>query len=640
MKNPARILVACLLVLGLALNLAPAAIAQTVTATLTGTVSDQSGALVPNVKIVATNQGTKIEYTAQSNDSGVYNIPFLPIGNYVVTVEASGFKKLVTNPIQLEVNQTARVDLKLELGEVTQVVDVEGVAPILQTESTTVGQVISGNTTVSLPLNGRNFQQLTLLVPGAISPNPGAFNTVGGQGRPYVNGNREQGNSFLLDGVSTDETIDNRIGYRPNIDAIAEFKIETNNSSAEFGNVTGALVNTSMKSGTNEFHGNVFEFFRNDALDANSWANNKNSTPTNRIGKAKLRQNIFGGTIGGPIIQNKLFFFAAYQDTRQRRGGPTAASVAPVEWRNGDLSSISVAIRDPLTGQPFANNQIPVSRFSPTARALFADTSFYPLATRAGTTAAQINGNYATSTQVERTDYQLDGKIDAKLSDKDNFWGRYSFGNSDERQTQNNLPTNVTIPPRSRPQNIVLTWNRTFSPNVVNEARVGFNRAVFINDIFDWSGIGNGNGKLGIAGTQVAPGLSSIALGNGLTTIGTAATTEDNVTNTFHYGDNLSIARGKHFFKMGGQWQRYQQNRFYPGNNGLLGLFEYNGSYTGAAFADFLLDRLSRKAIGSQSGTWGHRQNRIGIFFQDDFKAKSNLTSKPGNALGVHISCR
>jgi len=630
MNNPARILVACLLVLGLALNLAPASMAQTVTATLTGTVSDQTGALVPNVKVVATHQGTKIEYNAQSNDSGVYNIPFLPIGNYVVTVEASGFKKLVTNPIQLEVNQTARVDLKLELGEVTQTIEVEGVAPILQTESTTVGQVISGNTTVSLPLNGRNFQQLTLLVPGAISPNPGAFNTVGGQGRPYVNGNREQGNSFLLDGVSTDETIDNRIGYRPNIDAIAEFKIETNNSSAEFGNVTGALVNTSMKSGTNEFHGNVFEFFRNDALDANSWANNKNSTPTNRIGKAKLRQNIFGGTFGGPIVENKVFFFAAYQDTRQRRGGPTAASVAPVEWRNGDLSSISVAIRDPQTGQPFANNQIPLSRFSPTARTLFSNTSFYPLPTRPGTTAAQINGNYATATQVERTDYQLDGKIDAKLSDKDNFWGRYSFGNSDERQTQNNLPTNVTIPPHSRPQNIVLTWNRTFSPTVVNEARVGFNRAVFINDIFDWSGIGNGNGKLGIAGTQVAPGLSSIALGNGLTTIGTAATTEDNVTNTFHYGDNLSIARGKHFMKMGGQWQRYQQNRFYPGNNGLLGLFEYNGSYTGAAFADFLLDQLSRKAIGSQSGTWGHRQNRIGVFFQDDFKAKNNLTLNLG----------
>ncbi|HEU0005007.1 MAG TPA: carboxypeptidase-like regulatory domain-containing protein, partial [Terriglobia bacterium] len=175
MKNPARILMACLLVLGLALSLAPVVVAQTVTATLTGTVSDASGALVPNVKIVATNQGTKIEYTAQSNESGVYTIPFLPIGSYVVTGEVSGFKKVVTNPIKLEVNQTARVDVKLELGEVTQTIEVEGVAPILQTESTTVGQLISGTTTVNLPLNGRNFQQLTLLVPGAVTPNPGSF---------------------------------------------------------------------------------------------------------------------------------------------------------------------------------------------------------------------------------------------------------------------------------------------------------------------------------------------------------------------------------------------------------------------------------------------------------------------------------
>jgi len=628
MNNPARILMPCLLVLGLVLNLAPTAMAQTVTATLTGNVSDQTGAMVPNVKIIAISQSTKIEYNAQSNDSGIYSIPFLPIGQYVVTVEASGFKKLVTNPIKLEINQTARVDLKLELGEVTQTVDVMGVAPILQTETTVVGEVISGSTTVSLPLNGRNFQQLTLLVPGAISPNPGAFNSVGGQGRPYVNGNREQGNSFLLDGVSTDETIDNRIGYRPNIDAIAEFKIETNNSSAEFGNVTGALVNTSMKSGTNSFHGNVFEFFRNDALDANSWSNNRNSTPERKIGKSKLRQNIWGGTFGGPIIANKVFFFGAYQDTRQRTGGPTTVSLAPVEWRNGDLSSISVAIRDPLTGQPFPGNQIPVSRFSPTAKALFADQRLYPLPTRAG--ASNVTGNYATSTLASVTAYQLDGKIDAKLSDRDNFSGRYSFGDSNAPGIQGALPTNITSRSFSRPQNIVLTWNRTFSPTVVNEARIGFNRAVFISETVDWAGIGNANGKLGIAGSQVIPGLSTISLGNGLSDIGTRATIEDNVTNTFHYGDNLSIFRGKHFLKMGGQWQRYQQNRFYPGNNGLLGFFSYNGIFTGSAFADFLLDRLAQKGIGSQSGTWGHRQNRIGIFFQDDFKVKTNLTLNLG----------
>lgn len=624
MKNAVKGLWVCLVMLATLSDIPPAA-AQTITATLTGAVVDQSGALVPNVRVIATHFGTTIEYGAQSNDAGVYNLPFLPVGTYVITVEARGFKKLMTNPIKLEVNQIARVDLKLELGEVTQTIEVKDVAPILQTESATVGEVISGTTTVSLPLNGRNFQQLTLLVPGAIATDPNGFNSIGAYGRPYVNGNREQGNSFILDGVPIDETIDNRIGYRPNVDAIAEFRIETNNSSAEFGNVTGAIINTTMKSGTNEFHGNVFEFFRNDALDANKWANNRNSTPQVRVGKPKLRQSIWGGTAGGPIVKNKLFFFGAYQDTRQRTGGPTTASVAPEEWRRGDLSSIPVAILDPLTGRPFPGNQIPVQRFSQTARALFADPSFYPLPTRPGT--SDVFGNYATNTLTAVTAYQIDGKIDARLSNDDSFSGRYSLGDSDERNSRGSLPTDITNRHFSRPQNIVLNWNRTVGSTIFNEARVGFNRAVFISEPFDWARIGNANAKLGIPGKQLIPGLSAIYFGLGA---GSAAQVEDNVTNTFHYGDILSIATGKHLLKMGGQWQRYQQNRFYSGNNGLLGFFDYDGTFTGVPFADFLLDQLHRKGIGSQTGTWGHRQNRIGVFFQDDYKIKTNVTLNLG----------
>src|SRR5688572_20186650 len=288
-----------LLVLGSISSLAPVLHAQTVTATLTGTVMDPTGAVLPGVSVKATNQGTQVDYATVANDAGVYTLPFLPVGTYVISTEMTGFKKSVTNPIKLEVNQTAKVDLTLELGQISDTVSVSGVAPMLQTESTVVGNVISGHTTTALPLNGRNFQQLTLLVPGTINPNPAGFNGVGmqTQGRPYVNGNREQGNAFLLDGVSIDETIDNRISFKPNVDAIAEFKVETSNSSAEFGNVTGATINASLKSGTNEFHGNLFEFIRNDALDANTWGNNRAGVTT----KPKLRQHIFGGTLGGPI---------------------------------------------------------------------------------------------------------------------------------------------------------------------------------------------------------------------------------------------------------------------------------------------------------------------------------------------------
>ena len=630
-RKSARMWRAALCGFAAALLCAAPSAAQTFTATVTGTVADPNGATVPNVKVSAVNQGTKLEYTAQTSDAGVYTIPFLPVGDYVVSVEATGFKKMTSNPIKLEVNQTARIDLKLEVGEVTQEVIVQDVAPILQTENTTVGQVISGNTTVSLPLNGRNFQQLTLLVPGAVSPNPRAFSDASlqnGQGRPFVNGNREQGNAFLLDGISVDETIDNRIGYKPNVDAIGEFRVETSNSTSEFGNVTGATVNATLKSGTNEFHGNAFEFFRNEALDANTWANNRN-----RATKQKLRQNIFGGTIGGPIIRDKVFFFGDYQGTWRRTGGGATANVAPAEWRVGNLSSLTTPITDPLTGQPFPGNIIPQSRIvNPAARALFADTSLYPLPTAIDPSTRV--GIYNTRTLNKLDGHQFDVKIDARLTNKDNLMGRYSFANFNESGEIGVLPLVPTGKSFNRPQNISLNWTHTFAPTVINEARVGFNRAVFITEALDWAGIGDANAEFGIPGGQVTPGLSLIAMGNGLTNIGTRNVIEDNVTNTFHFGDNLSISRGRHFMKMGGQIQRYQQNRYYTGNNGLLGGFTYNGTFTGSAFADFLLDRLQNKSIGGiaglNKGTWGHRQNRVGIFFQDDFKVRSNLTLNLG----------
>jgi hypothetical protein len=225
----------CLLLTGVLIIFTATSSAQTYTATLTGTVTDQNGASVPNVKVVAVNQGTQLEYEAPTSDSGIYTIPFLPVGTYVVSLEAAGFKKLVSNPIRLEVNQIARVNLQLEIGEITQQVTVQDVAAVLQTEATTVGQVISGETVTTLPLNGRNFQQLTLLVPGVVTPSPSSFTSLSPGafgGRPYVNGNREQTNAFLLDGIPVDETIDNRIGYKPNVDALAEFKVETSNSSS------------------------------------------------------------------------------------------------------------------------------------------------------------------------------------------------------------------------------------------------------------------------------------------------------------------------------------------------------------------------------------------------------------------------
>jgi hypothetical protein len=660
MKSAAKTLWICLLVLGLSFTPTTSASSQTYTATVTGTVSDTQGASVPKVRVVATNQGTKLEYTAQTSDAGVYTIPFLPIGVYVLTVESTGFKKLVSNEIKLEVNQTARVDLQLQVGGVNEIVNVTGVAPVLQTESVTVGQVISGNTTVNLPLNGRNFQQLTLLIPGTVTPNPRGFTDagMGAQGRPYVNGNREQGNAFLLDGISVDETIDNRIGYKPNVDAIAEFKIETGNSSSEFGNVTGATVITTMKSGTNEFHGNVFEFFRNSALDANSWANNRSRDPLtgNAPAKRALKQNILGGTLGGPIVRERTFFFADYQGTFRRNEGSAFRSVAPGAWRTGNLASLSAFIRDPRKPRTqecratpanptpgvnyqaacFQNSMIPAELIvNPVAKALFADTRLYPLP---NVPQSGVSNNYLTSDANKIDGHQFDVKIDHRFSDKDNFSARYSFADFKDTPVRLALPTDISTTSFSRPQNIALNWTRTISPTIVNEARVGLNRAVFISALTDVNNLGAANSKLGISGAQASPGISNIRLGSGLSDVGSVGIIEDNVTNTFHYGDNLTIIAGRHQLKMGGQWQRYQQNRFYPGNNGLLGFFNYGSAgtarFTGQGFADFLLDQLNGKGIGNAGGTnpgtWGHRQNRIGAFFQDDFKVRQNFTLNLG----------
>src|SRR5690348_9761350 len=238
------------------------ALAQTVTGTITGTVTDATGAVVPRVTVTATNTNTNVTSQTATNDAGVYNLPFLPVGDYTISAEGKGFKKSSLGPFRLEVNQVARVDVQMSLGEVTETVEVAGVAPILQTESTQTGDAITAHEATELPLNGRNFASLTLLVPGAITPDPGTFTSPSRQfsgGRPYVNGNREQSNNFLLDGVDVNEPIDNLIAYNPNVDALQEVQVLTGNASAEFGNANGAIVNMTLKSGTNDFHGNIFE---------------------------------------------------------------------------------------------------------------------------------------------------------------------------------------------------------------------------------------------------------------------------------------------------------------------------------------------------------------------------------------------
>ena len=260
----------------------PLAQAQEVSAGITGKVSDPSGAPIPGATVTARDTLRGTEWPTITNVEGFYAFPRIPIGNYELRVEMQGFKTAKHPNIQLELNQRARVDMQMELGVITESIEVVGAAPILNTDTTTVGATITANSIVNTPLISRNYISLTLMAPGVTTTDPVSFGngqrTAGG-GRPYVNGNRKEANNFLLDGVDNNHTSDNLTSYQPNLDAIQEVKMITNNASAEFGNFQGGVINVTLKSGTNDLHGTVFEFFRNDIFNANSWARNWNLPP-------------------------------------------------------------------------------------------------------------------------------------------------------------------------------------------------------------------------------------------------------------------------------------------------------------------------------------------------------------------------
>src|SRR5262245_24711030 len=310
-----RKVVYALLALALTLAVGTSVGGQEVTASITGTVTDPSGAPIAGAAVTAKSVERGITFAGTSGDDGFYRIAQLPVGNYELRVEKAGFQTAVHPAFTLTINQVGRIDIQMKVGQVTETVEVEATPPVLKTESTQIDTIINSATNDNLPLASRNYVQLTLLAPGAVSTDPSSFNngnnTGGYGGRPLINGNREQANNFLLDGMDNNQVSDNLLGYTPAPDAIQEFNLITNNAPAEFGNFQGGIVSVSIKSGTNEFHGSAFEFFRNDVLNANSWSNNFTG-----VDKPKQRWNQFGGSIGGPIIKDKLFFFADYQGMR------------------------------------------------------------------------------------------------------------------------------------------------------------------------------------------------------------------------------------------------------------------------------------------------------------------------------------
>jgi len=280
---------------------APCAEGQGVTAAITGTITDPSGAAIADAEVTATDTARGTAYKTETNSEGAYYLTHVPVGTYELKVEAKGFQTAVRSAFELVMGQVARVDVQMTVGAMAQSVEVTGATPLLQTDTTDIGTHIDNIVTENVPLITGNYNKLTLLTPGAVSTNPGAFTS--GQntfqvGRPYINGNREQTNNYILDGIDNNQSDNNEVAYSPSVEAIQEFNLITDTPSAEFGNFLGGIVNTTIKSGTNSYHGSAFEFFRNDALNANEWSNNLTGVP-----RPALRYNRFGGAFGGPIIR-------------------------------------------------------------------------------------------------------------------------------------------------------------------------------------------------------------------------------------------------------------------------------------------------------------------------------------------------
>ncbi len=676
-RNWTRLALVILVLAGLVAALQPA-FAQEVTANIVGTITDPSGAPVAGADVSATDNARGVVYTSKTNDVGLFNIQRIPVGNYTVKASAPGFQTAVYPPFTLVLNQTARIEIALKVGQVSQTVEVTGEAPLLQTETAMVSSVVDSLSADKLPLNTRNYVQLTLLSPGAVHPSVSSFNngdnTASGA-RPYINGNREQANNFILDGMDNNQVSDNLLGYTPAPDAIQEFNLITQNASAEFGNFQGGIVSTTIKSGTNSFHGNLWEFFRNDKLNANSWENNFQKQP-----RPPLRWNMFGGTIGGPVVKNKLFFFFDYQGQRFDHPASTSPfTVFTSAERTGDFSDLcqtgftggvcnpapansglrSIQLYNPcgsFTGPctpanfvpgsrvPFPNNQIPISMINPVAQALF-NSSAYPTPVN-----SQFSENaFNTNTQAYNNK-QFDIKGDWNATSKDHIFGRYSHANQNNPRT-----TSIAVVAGSFSQapinNEVADWTHTFSPSLLNDVRFGVNYIKLHNGDAFPSSVGNLATQLGIAnGNPAGPGLMQLNFNGGtpsqggsgtLNAVGALGIEQNFRSAVIQFSDNVVLTHGRHVIHTGFEFWRNRINIFYSGNSGKWGGLNFSGQYTansgltpadgtGYGGADFFLGLPDATGHGISGGGWGQRQSIYAGYVQDDWRVTDSLTLNLG----------
>jgi hypothetical protein len=620
-------------------------IAQTVTGSVTGEISDSTGAVLPNAHVVAENVDTGVKTTASTNASGVYNLLFLPIGRYKVTVTAQGFSPQAFSAFTLEIDQTVKLNTHMAAGTETSVEVDSSNSAILNTTDATLGTIFTANTIQNVPLNGLDFSALTLYLPGAVNTAGTAGTTsiersTSWQDTPNVNGNRAQSNNYTLDGIDMNETFNNVISYSPAPEALGEIKVLTANSPADYGNVNGGGIVSVLKSGTNRFHGSAYGYVQDYRLNANSWTNNNQGIPINPFSQAQ-----FGGSIGGPILHDKLFFFADYLGARYHKGGIQSTSVISAAMRNGDFSALlltanPIQLYDPENNfAPYIGDKgIPI--LNPVAKYLFANPNIYPLPNSTPTDGIIAN-NYQGTARNFKANNQGDIKVEYDLSTKDKLTGFYSMTTAYDGSTAvlaitfpgaNIYPTRITGG----------NWVHIFSPVLVNSARLGFTRTDWnVGLPTDPTGVfGNsGDSKVGIDFTgQAYAGFTGQVISGGATSVGNQALNNGTIIdNTYSYIDNLTWQRGLHYLSMGVQALRYQQNYPTSNNSGYLGNLNYTGAFSsngagsgGYGGADFVLDRVQSAQATLTSSNVGQRQWRIAGYINDDFHARPNLTLNVG----------
>jgi hypothetical protein len=613
-----------LLSLGCCLLLATSASAQLASQTaLVGTITDSDGLAVPGAQVAAVNAGTRDTYEATTNTDGYYNIQFVRAGTYEISVTLTGFQTSKVTGIDVANNQIVRTNVVMKVGQLNESITVVGASPILDTDSARISETIGKRAVSDLPLNGRNVWSLASTTPGVLG---GLNSDIGLSFRGA--GQREIQNSLSLDGINSSSNLLAATSMRPIADAVTEIQIQTGSTSAEYGSYLGVHINVVTKSGTNNPHGSIFEFFQDAALDNRGYFENR-ANPKN-----PRRRNQFGTQMDGPVMiprlydgRNKTFFMGAYEGVRAKALTAGFSSVPTTLMRQGNFSEITTPIRNPLTGQPFPGNIIPAAQISPIARKLL---DYYP-ATNLPGTASNLQTNAAATDNVD----QVLLRVDQNLGNKARLYFRYNWHDSYTGNIGNPpaaIPIQVITQPRVN-KNSLFSYTHTLRPNLYNDFRIGYHRIDFDTlNHFSVNGVPSAGADLGIPGFDgdvryKNPGIPTINISN-FNGLGTAGANWFQFDTTFQMSNVIAYNRGSHNVRSGFDLRRMTTGR--RAANDPRGRFDFTGDVTGYSVADFMLG-LPRTVIPPTDQLQGHVGGwRNGFFVNDVWQASRNFTLSLG----------